>query len=269
MLTIIGCGNLNRSDDGVGVRLAQKLGERLRRHPVPGIQVFDCGTAGVDVMFKARGSDALLIIDAARTGDVPGTVFDVPGDELRQEHQPTFSLHDFRWDHALSAGRRIFKDDFPDDVRVWLIEVSTVEYGIELSQPVEAALEKVYRRALTLIAEHAVRRHPAGQDVSLELHQGSIRISVAVYEAYFDGREGALLMERDGEMWIVPVDQADGGVLVKQRNRVGDRVIDAREFFALRRIEAAHGHLPARWDSELGALCVPIPSPEEQGAQRT
>lgn len=56
MLTIIGCGNLNRNDDGVGVIIAQKLQQYVAENPHPQVRIFDCGTGGIEVMFQARGS---------------------------------------------------------------------------------------------------------------------------------------------------------------------------------------------------------------------
>ncbi len=38
-ITIIGCGNLNRSDDAVGVIIAQRLQQYVTKHPHPNIQV--------------------------------------------------------------------------------------------------------------------------------------------------------------------------------------------------------------------------------------
>ena len=112
MLTIIGCGNSNRSDDGVGVGIAQRLQTHLKDKPNSYIHVFDAGTAGMDVMFQARGSRALIIIDANSSGSKPGSIFEVPGNELEHFPEPSYYLHDFRWDHALYAGRQIFKLKF-------------------------------------------------------------------------------------------------------------------------------------------------------------
>ena len=41
MLTIIGCGNLNRSDDGVGVVVAHRLGEYVQRRGRVDVSVFE------------------------------------------------------------------------------------------------------------------------------------------------------------------------------------------------------------------------------------
>jgi len=134
MLTVIGCGNLNRSDDGVGVTVARMLLERFSGDDLTNVQIFDAGTDGMGVMFKARGSRSLIIIDASNSGSEPGAVFEVPGEEMAGKPPDSFNLHDFRWDHALYAGRKIFKDDFPEDVQVFLIEAKSLELGLDLSQ---------------------------------------------------------------------------------------------------------------------------------------
>ncbi|NOT46761.1 MAG: hydrogenase maturation protease [Acidobacteria bacterium] len=154
MLTIIGCGNSNRTDDGVGVFVAQRLKANLAASPRPNVSVFDAGTGGIDVMFQARGSSRLIIIDASSTGSEPGTIFEVPADELVAERQPGYSLHDFRWDHAIHAGRQIFKDDFPADVTVYLIEAASLGLGLELTDQVRASAEKVIERVGSIIAEY-------------------------------------------------------------------------------------------------------------------
>lgn len=143
MLTIIGCGNLNRCDDGVGVIIAQRLQQFLAKNPSPHVRIYDCGTAGMEVMFQARGSQQLMIIDACSTGSEAGTIFKVPGSELQTLPQPSYSLHDFRWDHALAAGRQIFQDDFPDDVIVYLIESKNLGFGLEISAKVQPAVNQV------------------------------------------------------------------------------------------------------------------------------
>ena len=154
MLTIIGCGNSNRSDDGAGVFVAQSLQAYLLDQCRADVRVFDAGTGGMDVMFQARGARKLIIIDAAKTGAEAGAIFDVPGEQLAADHQPVFSLHDFRWDHALAAGRKIFRDDFPTDVSVCLIEAQRLDLGFDLSDPVRKSADKVIARLQRVIDEY-------------------------------------------------------------------------------------------------------------------
>lgn len=154
MLTIIGCGNSNRTDDGVGVFVAQKLIEFLKAQSKQNVKVFDAGTGGIDVMFQARGSSRLIIIDASQTGSEAGTIYQVPGEELKREREVSYSLHDFRWDDALFAGRKIFKENFPKDVTVYLIEAESLDLGLEMNQSVIVSAEKVIEKIKKIIAEY-------------------------------------------------------------------------------------------------------------------
>jgi hydrogenase maturation protease len=156
MLTIIGCGNLNRSDDAVGVIIAQRLQQYLAENPHPNVRVHDCGTAGMEVMFQARGSKKLVIIDASATNSEPGAIFKVPGEELAALPEPRYNLHDFRWDNALAAGRKIFQNDFPEDVVVYLIEAANLDFGLELSPGIKHAADLVFDEVVTIICDWSI-----------------------------------------------------------------------------------------------------------------
>ena len=156
MLTIIGCGNLNRNDDAVGVIIAQRLQQYLAQNPHPNIRVFDSGTAGMEVMFQARGSEKLIILDASCTGSEAGAIFKVPGKELEALPEPSYNLHDFRWDHALAAGRKIFGDDFPQEVTVYLIEAGNLDLGLELSPVVRRSADLVFAELITVIQQNVM-----------------------------------------------------------------------------------------------------------------
>ena len=159
MIAIIGCGNANRSDDGVGPRVISDL--RARGVEGDDVKAYDAGTDGMAAMFSARGCSTLIIVDACRSGSTPGAVFEVPGEEVETTYRPSLTLHDFRWDHALHAGRILFHDDFPAQVTVLLIEAQTVDFGIGLSPAVAGAAARVVERIEALIAADA---HGDGKD---------------------------------------------------------------------------------------------------------
>ena len=119
MLAVIGCGNPNRSDDGFGSVVIARL-NALAAQLLARIKLLDAGLDGMAVMFAARGATALVVIDANVSGSDAGAIFEVPGAELANAHEHSFSLHDFRWDHALYAGQKIYGDAFPDDSRFCL-----------------------------------------------------------------------------------------------------------------------------------------------------
>jgi hydrogenase maturation protease len=155
MLTVIGCGNPTRSDDGVGVFVAQALQAHLRAHARSDVRVFDAGTSGIEVMFQAVGTRRLILVDAARSGSPPGAIFKMPGAQLAAEHVPSFNLHDFRWDHALAAGQKIYRERFPTDVTVYLIEQQSCAFGLELSEPVRVSAARVIAEIQRAIDDYA------------------------------------------------------------------------------------------------------------------
>jgi hydrogenase maturation protease len=161
MLAIIGCGNPNRQDDGFGSMVIARLMALARSHDWPDVRIFDAGLDGMAVMFAARGAKALIVIDANVSGSEPGTIFEVPGAELAHAHEAGFSLHDFRWDHALHAGRKIFGREFPDDVTVYLVEAERLGLGMELTPRVAAALEPVVARVVAQIAAYCAKADAA------------------------------------------------------------------------------------------------------------
>jgi hydrogenase maturation protease len=149
MITVLGCGNPNRSDDGVGPHVIALL--KKRSGESEGVRLLDAGIDGMAAMFAARGCKSLIIVDACQSGSEPGAVFEAPGAALENSYTPALNLHDFRWDHALHAGRRIFRDAFPADVVVLLIEAATTDFGLDLSAPVAAAAVRVALRVEALI----------------------------------------------------------------------------------------------------------------------
>jgi len=140
-LAVIGCGDPQRGDDGVGPLLVR----RLREGGIPpGVRLVDGGTAGTDVARQMRGAKRVIVVDAGRAGAAPGTVYQVPGP--RVEDMPPLSglhTHAFRWDHSLAFARWLLGPHYPADVTVYLIEALDQTPGGELSAPARDGLTQV------------------------------------------------------------------------------------------------------------------------------
>lgn len=138
-LAVIGCGNPARRDDGVGVEVVRAL----RRWAGEGVELIDAGTSGMDVMFRVRGAERVLIVDACRSGSAAGTIFRMPAREAMTPTEHGFSLHGLRWDHALYAGSKMFGESFADHAEVILVEAGDIGFGLELTDAVRMAAERV------------------------------------------------------------------------------------------------------------------------------
>ncbi|CAJ60479.1 Hydrogenase maturation protease (partial match) [Frankia alni ACN14a] len=147
---VIGCGNLLRGDDGVGPILIRRLAEA----GVPaGVRLVDGGTAGMDTAFAMRGARRVVIVDAARTGAAPGTVYRVPAAELADLPLHLPHPHAVRWDQALAFGRWLLGDDYPTDVTVYLVEAGGLEPGADLTPAVRRAMERMQRLILADLSD--------------------------------------------------------------------------------------------------------------------
>ncbi|GAB1538519.1 hypothetical protein NUACC21_11810 [Scytonema sp. NUACC21] len=68
--------------------------------------------------------------------------------------EASYNLHAFRWDNALAAGRKIFKEDFPEEVTVYLIEAENLDFGFELSSAVKYSADLVFEEVMVIIHQN-------------------------------------------------------------------------------------------------------------------
>jgi hydrogenase maturation protease len=155
---VIGCGNILRGDDAAGPTLVRRLWERGLP---PGVLCADGGTAGMDVAFQMRGVPTVILVDACRSASAPGTLFELPGEEVEKLPPLTgINLHAFRWDDAIAFGRWLLKDDYPASVTAYLIEGERFEMGERLSPAVDAAVDRLADLLLARLAPTRLSPNP-------------------------------------------------------------------------------------------------------------
>ncbi|MCS7289101.1 MAG: hydrogenase maturation protease [Roseiflexus sp.] len=92
--------------------------------------------------------------------------------------------------------------------------------------------------------------------LSVELtEKGYLHLPVDLAQRYFPN-DALVAMVRDGELWLLPTrGPAAGGLLLKQRNRQGDRSVLIRDVLPP---DTSPGWRTAHWDDEHGALRVAL-----------
>lgn len=91
------------------------------------------------------GHDRIIIVDAViNTGEPVGTLYKVPAHEIQGAIQddPMVFLHSIKWDQALSYAKKIMRENYPNDITVYLISVDNTRLDIELSDEVRRAGDK-------------------------------------------------------------------------------------------------------------------------------
>jgi hydrogenase maturation protease len=141
---IMGFGNPVRSDDGVGCyviyELKKQLGEREN------ISILDMGTSAFEVLFKLKGHNRIIIVDAViNTNEPIGTLYKLPAEEVEAAviDEPMVFLHSLKWNQALSYAKKILREEYPTDIQVYLIAVDDVRLSDVMSQEAQSAGDKV------------------------------------------------------------------------------------------------------------------------------
>ncbi len=137
---VLGCGNVLVGDDGVGIRVVERL--QAMELP-PNVEVIDAGVGGMAILTWIEDADKVIIVDAVQTGnEPPGTVYRFTDKDLPPSGMFMLSLHDLNLVDTLSVGRLVQK--MPEEIVIIGIEVRRVaEFTDELTPEVEAAMNEV------------------------------------------------------------------------------------------------------------------------------
>ncbi len=90
-LLVLGVGNILLMDEGVGVYAVQELGkEDWPEH----VDFVDGGTFTQDIFYLFEKYDHVLVLDAVRGGQEPGTIYRLKENDLIENKDQSLSLHD-------------------------------------------------------------------------------------------------------------------------------------------------------------------------------
>jgi len=151
---IAGVGNAWLSDDGFGGEVARRLADR----GLPsGVSALDAGTGGLSLAYEVmRGYDGLVLVDVSRQGGKPGTLYvmEVSEEDVEAgiEDGSVLDPHAMDPQTVLRFVRSV--GGWPGRVVVVACEPAEVEeMGLELSEPVRAAVDRAVELVLTQAAE--------------------------------------------------------------------------------------------------------------------
>jgi hydrogenase maturation protease len=134
---VVGIGEPFRQDDGCGPRVVRELEGRVAPRVRLVGRVADM-TALLDLWDRA---DLAVIVDAVRSGAVPGTVVRLEGKELlRARAERSTSSHGLSVRDAYELGRALGR--LPSRLVVYLIEAGEVAPGTSLTPLVGKGVER-------------------------------------------------------------------------------------------------------------------------------
>lgn len=147
-ILILGIGNILLRDEGVGVRVI----ERMQEIPLPDdVELIDGGTAGADLLDVLADRSKVIVIDAIQADCEPGTVLRFTADDLTKPDRVGMSLHELGLGQALTMTKQLGCE--PKEVVVFGIKPRDISCGLELSEEITASLPKVVELVLAEIAK--------------------------------------------------------------------------------------------------------------------
>ena len=137
-ILILGIGNILLKDEGVGVHVVNKLKEM----PLPdNVEVLDGGTAGLDLTDFIANRKKVIVIDAVKAGEKPGTIYRLTEKNLNIKPKAIMSFHEIDFLDALHMSEVM--GDKPKETIVIGIEPKDMSDGIELSPEIEERIPRI------------------------------------------------------------------------------------------------------------------------------
>ncbi len=150
-VTVLCVGNLLLRDEGVGVHVAREL---LKMDLPPNVRVVDGGTEGFGLLDFIWESDRLIVVDAVRGGQEPGTLYRFRPEDVKEGRQLRLSFHDMSLLDVLKISE--FADRRPETV-ILGVEPARLDMGMELSPEVSRKLPRLIQMVL-----EEIHREPEG-----------------------------------------------------------------------------------------------------------
>jgi len=155
---ILGVGNLLLSDEGVGLRVLERLAATYDLSEE--VQTLDGGTLGLDLLYYLEGVENLVIIDAVKIGKEPGALLRLEGDEVPTFLSVKMSPHQIGIPDMLLAAK--LKDLYPRNVVLWGVQPGVLDMGLDLSPPVAARVDELVEKVVDELQQWGIEARPKG-----------------------------------------------------------------------------------------------------------
>ena len=141
---VLGMGNILLEDEGLGIRALELLQQRYEIPPQ--VELMDGGTTGMGLLDDISGRQHLLVLDAVQTGEPPGTLVKLAGDEVPGYFGMRISPHQLGLSDVLATLE--LSGEKPADVTVLGLVPESLEMCLELSELISARLDSLVGAAV-------------------------------------------------------------------------------------------------------------------------
>jgi hydrogenase maturation protease len=138
-IVVLGLGNILLRDEGVGVKVVQELQKRYDFSPP--VKMIDGGTAGFGLVTEIEGCKKLLVVDAVKAGNEPGTVYKFRRGDINVQIPQTLSVHDLGFFEALEHWKMLGID--PEVIFFGIEPEDMASWGFDLTPCIQDKMPKL------------------------------------------------------------------------------------------------------------------------------
>ncbi len=136
-VVVIGVGNLLLKDEGIGIHTIKALQKAILPQDV---KIIDGGTVS-DLITYSEARDKLILIDAAKAGGEPGTIYRFGPEALASEAGKAISSHELDVEQSLKL-MKMMKNE-PRKIIIIGVEPKEIDWGTELSPTLQQKLPQI------------------------------------------------------------------------------------------------------------------------------
>jgi len=152
-VVVLGAGNILLSDEGLGVHAIERLS--LAYSLPSDVDIIDAGTCGMEMLDELEGLDALIMVDAVRAGQPPGTPVRLTGDAVPVFFKSKLSPHQIGLCDVLATLDLLGRA--PKYTAIVGVQPLSLALGMELSAEVESVMPVLLRMVVDELAGLGIR----------------------------------------------------------------------------------------------------------------
>ncbi len=157
-ILILGIGNILFSDEGIGIRVIERLRERFQFPD--NITILDGGVLGLSLMSYIAEHDYLIVVDAIRNKGVPGTIYRLEEDEIPKRFLVKNSLHQVDFLETLLSCEVI--DKLPQTVIIGIEPLDIETLSLEPTDPIKEKIDEIINLILKELESLGIKYLPIG-----------------------------------------------------------------------------------------------------------
>jgi hydrogenase maturation protease len=169
-ILLLGVGNILLRDEGVGVKTVLELDKEYDFSP--NVQLLDGGTLGLRLLDPICEADHVIVVDAVRNGQPPGTLYRLDADDLHKSLTFKNSLHQFDLMETLAFAEVLGKR--PSAVVVGIEPEDISPWGLELTDTIRPWMPELCSRVLEEVTKAGGWYRPRSTASESDLMEGRL-----------------------------------------------------------------------------------------------